>query len=607
MFAIHSSRLLTTSRSTSASRSSSKRPGSSGRRHSPERTRPMPGSPPRSNVSWITASASSPMWSYSRPMFQRITSAPRGRSTRPISATDLSDANQWNASAEKTASTSPSARGISSALPRRASAPGTTSSSTPSIAASGSTARTRANRRTSDRVSLPVPAPRSSTSASGRSPRSETTRSSSSSGQSGRPSSYSLAVRPKASGGASLGDTCQEKGSVLLQHLAGDHEPLDLVRALVDLRDLGVAHHPLDGVLLDVAVAAEDLHRVGRHLHRDVRAEQLCHRGDLRQLRPVRALVDQLPALVEQAARRFALRLHVGQHRRDELVLRDRHAHGLARLRVLERVVRRALREAEALRADPGPRAVEDLHRDPEAFALLAEQVVRRDAAVVEEDLARGRALDSHLRLDPPDLEPGRVRFDHERGDTGMAGLGIGLCEDDVEACDAGVRDEALRAVEDVIVALAPRLAAHRGRIRARARLRQRVGREPLAAREPRQPTLLLLVGARELDPERAQLLDGEEQTRRRADLRELLDRDEHHERARARAAVLLLERQPEDLVLAQQLDHVPGELGRLVDLGRAWSDVLARKRAHEVADLALLVRQRVAGHGSSLVFGRAC
>ena len=48
--------------------------------------------------------------------------------------------------------------------PRR---PGTTSSSTARIASSGSTATTRANRGTSARVSLPVPAPRSSTSASG--------------------------------------------------------------------------------------------------------------------------------------------------------------------------------------------------------------------------------------------------------------------------------------------------------------------------------------------------------------------------------------------------------------------------------------------------------
>jgi hypothetical protein len=38
---------------------------------------------------------------------------------------------------------------------------------------------------------------------------------------------------------------------------------LDLRRALVDLEELGVAHQLLDRVLLRVAVAAEDLDRVG--------------------------------------------------------------------------------------------------------------------------------------------------------------------------------------------------------------------------------------------------------------------------------------------------------------------------------------------------------
>ena len=126
--------------------------------------------------------------------------ATRARSRRPTRPL----ANQWNASPEKTASTLASASGIDSPRPASASAPGTTSSSTARIASSGSTATTRANRGTSSRVSLPVPAPRSSTSAAGPRPSSAITWSSSSTGQPGRPSSYSRAVRPNASGGASL-------------------------------------------------------------------------------------------------------------------------------------------------------------------------------------------------------------------------------------------------------------------------------------------------------------------------------------------------------------------------------------------------------------------
>ena len=50
--------------------------------------------------------------------------------------------------------------------------------------------------------------------------------------------------------------------------------------------------------------------------------------------------------------------------------------------------------------------------------------------------------------------------------------------------------------------------------------------------------------------------------------------------------------------MLAQQLDHVPGELARGIDLGGARSDALARESPDEVADLALLVGERLVPHG---------
>src|SRR5207302_1549796 len=59
------------------------------------------------------------------------------------------------------------------------------------------------------------------------------------------------------------------------ENLARDDEPLDLGGPFVDLEQLGVAHQLLDRILLDVAVAAEDLDRVGRDLHRGVRGEAL--------------------------------------------------------------------------------------------------------------------------------------------------------------------------------------------------------------------------------------------------------------------------------------------------------------------------------------------
>ena len=63
---------------------------------------------------------------------------------------------------------------------------------------------------------------------------------------------------------------------------------------------------------------------------------------------------------------------------------------------------------------------------------------------------------------------------------------------------------------------------------------------------------------------------------------------------------MLLVEEEPEHALVAEQLDDVPGELVRRVDLGRARSDPLPRERAHVVAKLTLLVGQHVPGHARS-------
>ena len=138
-------------------------------------------------------------------------------------------------------------------------------------------------------------------------------------------------------------------------------------------------------------------------------------------------------------------------------------------------------------------------------------------------------------------------------------------------------------------------------RVGAAPGLGQRVRGEPLAARELRQEALLLLLGAGELDPERAELLHGDDQPARRADLRDLFDRHERHQCARADSAVLLVVHDPEQVVLAVQLDHVPRKLGARVDLGGARGDALVRERPHELANLALLVGQRIEdAHGAN-------
>src|SRR5262249_5696093 len=171
-------------------------------------------------------------------------------------------------------------------------------------------------------------------------------------------------------------DSGLARGSIPRQvDLAGDHETLDLRGALVDLEQLGVAHQLLDRVLLDVAVAAEDLHRVRGDLHRGVGGEALRVRR--LQRRPL-ALVEQPRRLPDEQPRRLDLGGHVGDEEVDALVHRDRLLELDALLRVLDRVLERRARDADCAGRRAGPRVVERLHRDLEALALLAEPVPRR-------------------------------------------------------------------------------------------------------------------------------------------------------------------------------------------------------------------------------------
>src|SRR4051812_19129057 len=76
------------------------------------------------------------------------------------------------------------------------------------------------------------------------------------------PAKTTTAVSPRHSAAAAANTTRPADGMALTPHRPGDHEALDLVGALVDLGDLGVAHHALDRVLVHVPVAAEHLHRL---------------------------------------------------------------------------------------------------------------------------------------------------------------------------------------------------------------------------------------------------------------------------------------------------------------------------------------------------------
>jgi two-component system, NarL family, response regulator LiaR len=95
---------------------------------------------------------------------------------------------------------------------------------------------------------------------------------------------------------------------------------------------------------------------------------------------------------------------------------------------------------------------------------------------------------------------------------------------------------------------------------------------------------------------QRAELLDGEDQAAAGADAAELLDGEQDRQHLAAQATVFGRERQSEHVVLREELNDVPWELGTGIDVCRARRDSLVGQLAHAVTQGGLFVGQD--GHG---------
>ena len=170
----------------------------------------------------------------------------------------------------------------------------------------------------------------------------------------------------------------------------------------------------------------------------------------------------------------------------------ERQAELLALLHVLDDPVEDPLRPADRPRAERQPPVVEDVHRDPEALAGLAQHVLRRHADVVEVELAQVVRAQAHRVVALADLEPGHVRLEDQR-DVAVLAVHLGARERDDHARLRPVADVALVAVQlPRAVRLEHRARVHVVHVGAGARLRQRERGELAASRQVRQVALLL-------------------------------------------------------------------------------------------------------------------
>ena len=162
-------------------------------------------------------------------------------------------------------------------------------------------------------------------------------------------------------------------------------------------------------------------------------------------------------------------------------------------------------------RAQGDPLVVELVGDEVPALVLAADQAGGRHAHVLVEGVVDVVVAQ---QLHGDHLDAGRVHRDHEHGDAlvlGHVGIGAGGQPDVVGV--AGQAGEDLRAVDDVLVAVADGPGGQRGQVGARVGLGVADAEVDLAGQDLGEEELLLLLGA-EVHDGRADRVDGEHRHR---------------------------------------------------------------------------------------------
>src|SRR3989344_358458 len=269
-----------------------------------------------------------------------------------------------------------------------------------------------------------------------------------------------------------------------------DDDLLHVARAFVYLAHTHVAVDALHREVVHHAVAAQRLDGGAAHALGHFAGKQLGH-GGLLQARA--ACVAQPGGVPDELARGFDLRGAVGQAKAHGLVVEDGGAKALALLRIRQRRIKRAARHAHALRGNADAPAFERAQGDLVALALGADEVLGRDAAVVEVDLRRVAAVLAQLVFQPRHHIAGVVGGHEEGAHALLARALVGHGDDDGHMAVLATGDELLDAVDHIFVALLDGGGAQCGGVGTHMRLGQAKRTQHFAARQRREPVALLL------------------------------------------------------------------------------------------------------------------
>ena len=250
-----------------------------------------------------------------------------------------------------------------------------------------------------------------------------------------------------------------------------------------------IAVNALHWEVIHHAVAAQRLDGGAAHALGHFAGKQLGHG---RFLQAGQAGIAQAGRVPNQLARRLKLRGAVGQAKAHGLVVKDGLAKALALFAVVQGAFKGRAGHAHALRGNADAPAFQGREGNFVALALGTDQVLGRDAAVVQIDLRGIAAVLAQLVFQPRHLVAG-VAGGHDKGAHALFACGfIRDGNDDGHLAVLAAGDELLYAVDDVIAPVLDRRGAQGRSVGADMRLGQAERAQHLAARQGGEPLLLL-------------------------------------------------------------------------------------------------------------------
>src|SRR5713101_4460485 len=240
---------------------------------------------------------------------------------------------------------------------------------------------------------------------------------------------------------------------------------------------------------------------------------------------------------------------------------RDGNAELHPSVRIVGCVLDQSVGQSDAARGDEKPAPIKSLHRGIQSDTQLsAEQGIISNITVLEDDVADGSTVLTHLAFGAPERHAVGSRFDEESTDRRPLVCFTGLrkyCEKTSKRC---VGNKTFLSVQDPSLPFSFSPGLDRSRIRSGVGFRQREGSDDLAACQPRHETVLLRrrPGARQALPGDT-VMNADEVPHGRTCASELKSNLNFLDRVEAQPAMAFRVAKPEQTEIAHFVEQVLG------------------------------------------------